>query len=283
MPQSSGIVANPAFIDVVLEQPKEEKQIEISYSNNSNQTITLEFFALDFRQKDEFGTIGFLGEESKSFSYSLSSFLQFETNALVLEPHEKQILKVLVQNREDLSPGGHYSAIIARQKTEIVQGSDAQVAPALSSLVLLRKEGGERFNLSLKELDWPGRSVVFSHPKKVVLTFQNEGNVHLVPYGRLEIRDFTGRLVYKGVVNTSSLRVFPETRRVITVDVKKVDWSLPMAIETVSVTGRDSLEKTNFLSQQSYLYVHPGMLLLLFAAVVVLFSLFRRKKWKKKS
>ncbi len=277
MSESSGIVVDPAFIDVSLEQPQQEKQIQISYTNNSKQTITLEFFALDFRQKDEFGTIGFLGEESRSFSYSLSSFLQFGTNAMVLQPKEKQTLQVLVKNRPDLSPGGHYAAVIARQRNESQQATDTtQVSVALSSLIFLRKQGGEQFNLSLKKLDWPKGFIVFSHPKELVLTFQNEGNIHVVPYGRLEVRDFIGRLAYKGTVNTSSLRVFPETRRLIKVEVEPVQRSLPLAIEKISVTGSDSLGKTKFMTEQSYLFIDPVTVILLFT-LAFLFFRWRRK------
>ncbi len=278
MSGNSGIVVDPAFVEVTLQQPQQEKQIIISYTNNTNSSLRLEFFALDFRQKDELGTLSFLGAESKSFSYSLSSFLQFETNTMTLAPKEKQNLRIYVTNRPDLSPGGHYAAVVAKEiDNGQVQNGQTQVSPAISALIFLRKEGGERFNLSLNNMNWPESWLVFSHPKDIVLTFQNEGNIHLVPYGRVEIRDWSGRLTYKGVINTSSLRVFPETRRQIKVDMQQQAWNLPVTIEQISVSGSDSLNKTKFLSQQSYLFIDP--LLLIFFAIIILWLAIR---WKRK-
>lgn len=278
--QKGALELSPAFLDVVLKTPNEEKKITLDFANQSDKPISLEIFPIDFKQKDEFGTLSFLGQEAGSFSYSLSSFLSFESNRLDLDAHEKKKFSLSVKNRQDLSPGGHYAAVIARLVTPVKSKEGHEIiAPSISSLILLRKEGGERFNLSLTNVDWPTRSVEFTYPNALNLMFQNEGNVHVIPYGTAEVRDPFNRVLYKGYVNTSSLRILPESRRRIVVDLVQVQSGLPLSLNTMRIHGEDSLGKTAYNSTTSFIYLNPYFLfILLLGCGYFLQRRLRRKK-----
>jgi hypothetical protein len=271
--------AEPAFTEVVLNQPDEEKSVAIEYKNDSTSPVSLELFPLDFKQQDETGVISFLGKDAGSFSYSLSSFLTFPVTTLELQPQEKKTVQIAVKNRPDLSPGGHYAAIIARQRNDQRSQSDTAISPSLSTLILLRKTGGERFNLSLKSVNWPDNFIVFAYPSSIHLFFQNEGNVHVVPYGRVEIVDMFGRVIYKGVINTSSARIFPSSRRYINTDLRHITSSLPLSINTISMKGNDSLHKTTFSYSESFIYIN---LFFVVGVIVVMYIAFRIIKTRKK-
>ncbi len=274
----SGIIVSPGLLEVVLDKPQEEKKIEIFYTNNTNAPITLEIFPIDFKQQDIRGGISFLGKDSGNFSYSLSSFLSFQTNFLKLDPQEKKSIQLTVKNRDDLSPGGHYAAVIARMLiSENEDTSAMRVAPSLSSMILLRKTGGERFNLTLRSVDYNGGAIAFSYTSHMSILFNNQGNVHLVPYGRVEVRDMFGRLVRQGTVNTGSLPVFPESQRSIDIDVQKITTSLPISINSLTIKGQDSLKKTTYSYADTFIYIHPLFLLILVAAIS-LFIYRRRRK-----
>jgi hypothetical protein len=252
-----GLEVVPARLEVVLGKAGEEKKVELTYINHTDQRLNLEIFPIDFKQGYE-GAMTFLNQQAGSYSYSLASFLSLESDRLDLEPGKQRVFSVKVKNRQDLSPGGHYAAVVAKLSQAQGEGEKmAQIAPSMAALIFLRKTGGERFNLSLKSVDWPQRLVVFSYPRHLNLLFQNEGNVHLFPYGRFEIRDFAGRLLYKAVVNTSSLAVFPESRRRIKVYPKIVQKSLPVSLNKISVKGEDSLKKTNYVYQETFIYLNP--------------------------
>jgi hypothetical protein len=171
--------------------------------------------------------------------------------------------------------------IIAREKLSKKPTSKTTILPAVSSLILLKKTGGEQYNLSIREVDWPHNLVEFFYPKKIHVTFQNEGNVHLVPYGRIEIRDMFNRLISKAIINPSSLYIFPSSRRRISLETEPISISLPLSFNTLTIRGQDSLKKTNFAYQETYLYVNPfaGILLILLPIILRLVS---RKIKKKK-
>ena len=279
---TGGINVNPAFIDVEVEDPLERKVFQITYKNNGTDIIELEIFPVDFTQTDERGTIGFLGREAGSYQYSLSSFLSFETNSVILDPGETKSINTTVSNRKDLSPGGHYSAIVGRivPNESTTSATTTKIAPAVSSLVYLVKKGGESYNLSLKDVDWPKYPVVFNIPSTLVLTFQNEGNVHLTPFGTILVKDMLGREVFKGSLNNSSFKVMPSSRRIIPGYLNKLETIIPISFMTMEIQGTDFGKNTNFVFRESFIYINPLTLLILVVIVPVLFIL--RKKRKKK-
>lgn len=275
--QLGALEVAPAIVEVLLDKAK-SKEVVLTYTNHSKQALSVDIFPIDFRQKDGVGALSFVGQESGSYSYSLSSYLSFDSRTLELSAGEAKDITVRVNDRADLSPGGHYAAVIARVVGRDGDTEETKVAPSISSLILLRKVGGERFNLSLRDSSYPSNNIVFSNPSRIQLTFRNEGNVHLVPYGRVEVKDMFGRLLFKGVINSSSFRVFPSAIRLIPVDLHQLDaWYLPISINTLSIKGEDSLKKTTFSYRESYLYVNPWTLgIAIFLAVVFFVKKYKR-------
>ena len=209
---AESLTVNPAYREVEVKAPSKDQYIELSYTNSGKKPITLELYPIDFHQKSPSGEISFAGINQDEYSYSLASFLSFESNTLVVEPGQTAAYKVKILNRPDLSPGGHYAAIVAKLVQEPGEKRTA-VAPAVSSLVYLRKVGGERFHLTLSDITWSMSPVHIKIPENITLQLQNEGNVHVIPYGTVEITDLFGRVVYRGVINESSLIVLPQSRR----------------------------------------------------------------------
>lgn len=280
--QSKNVLeVNPAYLDVTLGKNVARKTIEITYINKSDHPVALELFPIDFNQSDDSGAYGFLGQNAGSYSYSLSSFLSFESNRIDLDPGQKHVFTVVIQNRPDLSPGGHYAAVVAREIQDKHPSSAAAVAPAVSTMIFLSKEGGERYNLSLKDMDWPQLPIALFYPSQIQLTFQNDGNVHVTPYGTITVKDILGRVVDRGIINESSLRVLPESQRIIAVAMHSLVIPLPISFNTITVRGHDSMNKTTFFSTDTYFYVNPfffGGLVLLFVGVTFLIRYRGRQK-----
>ncbi|MFA6005577.1 MAG: hypothetical protein WC775_03795 [Patescibacteria group bacterium] len=276
-----GLELFPAFSEVVLDKPEQVKEIDITLTNHYPFPISVKVFPIDFKQAGNHGQIDFIGQNSKSYSYSLASFLTFENTLYTIEPRQSQTVRVSAKNRDDLSPGGHYAAVVMQIENGVENTEGTKVTHALSSLILLRKVGGELFNLSLVNISWPHSAVHFSIPKAIELLFQNEGNVHMIPYGRVEIRDMFNRLVSKGVINVASERVFPETQRYIRVLMEKQSFALPISINSIHVRGDDSLQKTKYVYSAPFLYINPWMLsLVLFSAFVFILTVYMLRKKK---
>ena len=279
----NGLTVSPAYVDVNILDTQLSKDLEFVYTNHSQTTVTLQMLPIDFKQTDPLGTIGFVQAGVGSYSYSLASFLSFSTDSIIIPPGEHQTVAVKVTNRPDLSPGGHYAAVVAKLVPSTTDtsaiGGETTVAPSISSLIFLRKTGGERYNLSLKEVSGFA-SWNFGYPDALRLEFQNEGNVHLVPYGTAEIRDMFGRLLYKGVLNNSSSIILPESRRIIYTNLDKITWSWPLSVNTLTIRGKDSLDKTVYIYNDSGFYIDPWAIGVIVLFVVILIGYLVKKKRK---
>lgn len=282
MANQQNITVDPAYLDVTLNQLGQTEQVQISYKNNTEKPISLQIFAVDLKHQDN-GFINLGQQDAGSFSYSLASFLSLESNRIDLEPGEQHNFTISITNREDISPGGHYAAVVARlQNSEKTADQQTQIAPSVSSMILLRKSGGERYNLSVKDIDWPRYSISFTYPRQITMQLQNEGNVHVIPYGEITVRDIFGRQIKKGNINDSSTYIFPETRRYYKVLMHDDRTSYPLSVNVLQVNGHDSLNKITYIWRETYIFVHPLILVGLVVVCIALIMSWRRKKTKKR-
>ena len=260
---AKNIVIEPAYQTVDLNKG-ETVEAEITLKNNTDKAITFNLFTLNFSQ-NESGVIEFIGKDTTNYSYALASYISLPQDSITVEAQSTDTVTVTISDRQDLSPGGHYAAVVAQAEgTENVK-SATQFTPALASLLLLRKTGGEIFNLSLKDVSWPDRFMHLFYPKNVALTFQNEGNIHIIPRGRIEVYDTFGRLTHKGVLNTASKYIFPSSRRTIEVPISRVASILPVSIDHIIIKGNDSLNKVSYSYRETYLYINP-----IFAGIAIM-------------
>lgn len=270
---------DPAFQEVVLLENQSKAQAVISYKNDSNTVREVELFAYDFTQNDVLGGVAFV-LDNQSYPHSLASFLQLNKNRLVLAPGETQHITITVDNRSSLSPGGHYAAVIARDVGDPTDKAKQPVVPALSSLILVRKVGGERFHLSLAGVDWQPKMVVSRLPTEVELTLQNDGNVHDIPRGTMTVTGLGNRTLLQGTVNEESLYVLPGTLRKITVRLHTTQLSLPIDFVTITLQGSGQYSNITYAWQESALLVswYVPLILVALCGVVAVFLYLRQRK-----
>ena len=273
------IKLTPAYLDVKLDKLGEVKKLQLFLTNNTTHQVTLQVFPIDFKQKEPEGVTTFIGQAGENYSYSLASFLSFQSDTVVLESGEKKAFDFQVENRKDVSPGGHYAAVVAKLVTENSPNGSTVLAPAVSSLIYLRKTGGEKYSMLLEDFDWPDHSIALSYSKFVDLTFQNEGNVHLIPYGLVQVKDQFGRLLYKGIINNSSARILPEARRTIEVPMVSVEKSWPISVNTFTISGHDSLGKVTYNVRKHFIYINP-LVIILSVAMLYFFITWLKKRPK---
>ncbi len=249
--------------------------------NQTTSTQRVSFSALDVHGEDEQGNVQFAsgvgGKDSQAVSY-----VSLATDSAVLAPGEKYSLTVTVKNSQELSPGGHYSALVARFFDQNETATSPRVQPAVSTLLLTRKIGGERYHISLTSIAGSERWIHYALPKHFELTFTNDGNIHLVPHGTISVVDMFGRQVEKGIINEASTIILPQNRRTLQQELYTVSRSLPLMLYTVNVSGATTPGDVPFSRQFSFIYVSSiGLVVLaLFVILIVLviWKLRRRRR-----
>jgi hypothetical protein len=274
---SAETTISPTWLELELGPDSTSTTSAVSIANTSQNTLTVTLSAFEIRQEDEFGSVSFVTQPQVQ-SNSFNTFFSFNPSTFELQPNQKKSVSVSVRNSPDLKPGGHYASLLAKLTTD-ESLPQPRISPALSTLVLLRKTGGERYQLSLTNLEELPQGFFWQLPSEVALTFQNDGNVHDRPYGRIEIFDGFGRLVRQSPINIGSAFVLPQNRRQISHQLRSVEPSLPVGIFRLHIAGRAERGLSTLAQETVFFYLDWRLLLVIAVSMAgSLFWLLKRRR-----
>ncbi|MFA5828847.1 MAG: hypothetical protein WC841_05840 [Candidatus Shapirobacteria bacterium] len=210
----TGISIAPPFTELVFDKLDKEKNFILTITNHGHKSEVFRLSVVDLGGLEESAGVPFLGTKNSELEkkYSLSSWIILGKDALVVDPQKKVDIKITIQNKESLSPGGHYGAVIVKLDNSDKSGTDVvEVNQNFASLIFVKKIGGEIYDLKLNQTTI--QNSYLKIPDTIELRFQNSGNIHVVPRGTLELKDPSGRLIAKGVINKASSIILPESFR----------------------------------------------------------------------
>lgn len=235
-----GVSVTPVFQEITVSEEDARADFSITLRNETDAPAVLRPSVVDFGSLDESGGVAFLGQAADlKRKYALASWMRPEKDVVFLGSGETEELHIVIENRDSLSPGGHYGAVLFRIGNEndgLLEENTVAVQEFLSVLVFAKKKGGEIYNLALKDILLPKNPFLLPH--QTVLRFQNDGNIHLVPRGRVTLTDPLGREVKKGVLNQESGLLFPETLRNYTVSLESLASAFLPGKYTLTVSYR---------------------------------------------
>jgi hypothetical protein len=201
--------------------------------------------------------------------YGLAKWLQLPQKSITLQPKQTQTIQDQILNLPDLSPGGHYGALMlqANNPGSSDVSNKVSVRPIASSLLFITKLGGDTHKLSLSGVIFS--RTLFSLPKSVDLRFHNDGNSHVVPRGNVYLRTAGGKLISQGTVNEDSNLVLPETYRQLNVRLHETGGLVPSGKYSLQVDFRfDGIDI--FRSYRQDFYVLQPWTILLVVMILVL-------------
>ena len=232
---------SPLFHEVTLEASDAEKKVEVEISNRTDRDAEFVLSAVDFGTLDESGGVAFLGGGGDfERRYGLASWMRLPTERMILPAGGTEVIPIVIENKESLSPGGHYAAVAFQMEGAFGDTSDVSrvsVRSSFASLFFVKKSGGEVMKLEYRGISHLDRDML-GVPEKLFLRFQNAGNTHLVPRGIVTVRDMWGRIVRHGTVNEDSGRILPESFRIYTVPLKNMAPAFLPGAYVISVEYR---------------------------------------------
>lgn len=249
---------SPLFIDISLGEGEKMKDFHLDVSNTTREPVVLRLSLVDFGSLNESGGIAFLGKDGGGDNrYALASWIVPERDVVTLLPDMTETLKFTVENRESLSPGGHYGAVLFSVEREGRSNQDTlsqvSVNPTFSALVFAKKEGGVQYKLDVKQWNFDQYSWRSGLPERMALRFQNSGNVDVTPRGRVIMTDPLGRLVAKGILNEDSARILPESFRMYRARLTSLFPCIIPGFYSVTTEYRfDGQERAEMLPEQRF-------------------------------
>lgn len=202
-------VISPTKVELEM-KPGETASRDILIANRTGTTLTIAFSLEDFEgSKDPSQATVFMGDEDSA--WGARHWLEPEIASIVLKHGETVTFRTKVSVPTNAEPGGHYAVLFASStyESQNEQGSAINITSQIGALFLIRVAGAvhEEGTLDIPEL--PAFSE--SGPIDIGLVFNNLGNVHLKPLGRVLITNFLGQTVAE--IPVPEWIVLPESSR----------------------------------------------------------------------
>jgi hypothetical protein len=270
-----GISLSPAIANLAVDQNLATTSFQINVSNNLNQPVTLKVSSLDFKSLNETGGVAFISGSGK---YGLADWLKLPDQPIKLKPKASQVVTVTVDNRTDLSPGGHYAAVLFSNSSDGTGGSNkVAVNQAVSTLVFLKKSGGEIYSLELQK---PTFGATWLHlPKNLDLLIANTGNTQTAPRGTVVIYGPTGQEVRRAIINSDSALVLPGSTRLFKTPLFKVDHEILPGYYKAVITYRPADTNIATTLEYHFFYLNPLAIFVLLALIAAVLYLRNYRSW----
>jgi len=224
LPKEGDIVLGPGKIEI-LADPGEEFTRELLITNRTGADRLIRIEVEDFRgTKDPQRTVEFVGPDEEN-PFSLRNYVHPDIKEIILSHGQRLRLPVKIIIPENAEPGGLYGAVMISSTEPTKPGSAVEkekakgkikVITRLATLIFVRVKGEVKEEGRLTEFKVDKRFYE-KGPISFALLYENTGNVHLDPYGVIEIKNIFGKKV--GEIQLDPWFAMPDSVRL-----KKVKW-----------------------------------------------------------
>ncbi len=269
---TNGLRVSPVRSDLTI-NPGETGKVTIFVQNVTSSPATLRAIVNDFiANTNETGQPDLILDENQyAESHSIKRFIVPIPN-VTLQPNEQKQVVVSINVPKNASAGGYYGAV--RFAPASAAGtSNVTLSASVGSLILVRVPGDIKEQLSVASFDVRqdnSTRLFFTDPKKLVAVarFQNQGNVQVEPFGKITLKDRSGKILNTTEINNVLPRgsVLPDSIRRFDVPLDKVGKFGKYKLEAsfgYGTTGQLITASTSFYVIPLPLLIIVGSLLLL--------------------
>lgn len=192
-------VLEPAKIDVSLKPgASTTKTLSVVNRTDKEQTFTIEIE--DFTgSKDPNQAVVLLGTDRGP--YSLKDFIKPEVKSFKLKSKQRAVIGVDISIPVDAEPGGRYASVLVSTASSTgpntSEDNKARTISRIGALYFVGVEGPvtEQGKLTDFRLVGPSKPFYEKGPFNFETLFENTGNIHLAPSGKVEIKNLIGQKV----------------------------------------------------------------------------------------
>lgn len=290
LPVTGNIVVGPGKTELFL-APGQSYTQEIAVTNQTGEERRIDISVEDFKaSEDPSAAVDFLGDSRGP--YSLKDYVKPEISQIILHQGQRLRVPVTISIPFDAEPGELDGAVMMAASAtgstpgQVSQGyaaNSVKIITRVGVLFFVRVKGDALESAALQGFKTEKDSYE-KGPVNFQITSQNTGNVHLSPYGMIEVKDMFGKTVDKRAV--PPWFVLPKSSRT-----RVIAWNADFLFGKYTATitmNRGYVNKTDVVDTMSYsFWVIPWKLVLagliaLILVVLLLIWLAGHIEWKGK-
>ena len=221
------IIMGPGKTEVLMEAGNKYSK-EMIITNRTGHTKIFNISVEDFRgsRDPQDQSVQFLGTEKGP--YSLRDYIIPETADFTLKHGQRMRMQIEIDVPKDAEPGGLYGAVMVSASNIPEEGEiqkDAakgqlMIVTRLASLFFVRVKGDVLENSVLKDFK-ADKPFYEAGPVSLFLSCENNGSVHVSPYGLIEVKNIFGKKIDE--IEIDPWYVMPDSLRT-----REIKWSKNM-------------------------------------------------------
>lgn len=266
---NQGLTLHPSNFDVSLSLGTPYTGI-VYVDNHSDVNVPVTVLVRNFTAQGEEGGVDIT---TKDTTYSLAKWVNISPTTATIPAKGTQKFTFTITAPVGAEPGGHFGSLVFKTvPSSNLQGSGAVVSQELASLILARTPGEAKEDAVVESLTTDKQFYEFG-PVNFTLRVKNNGNVHIQPFGAIQVTDMFGRKFDVPLVPTN---VLPDA-------IRRIPATLQHRILIGKYTARVIAgygTRNQQLVASAEFYAFPIRYgVLVFLILVVLFLL-RKRLWK---
>lgn len=292
IPGGDGIVGDfvvgPGKVDITLE-PGESMVVEMLVTNRTGERRRFNLTTEDMTGSRDLNTpILLLGSDRGP--YSLKDYLSVPAVQFELEQNERARVPVTISIPPDAEPGGLYGSVLVNTTAiEAVSGESENTVPQsaivarIGTLFFVTVPGEVEQNGKLKKFGTREDQRFYgSGPISFGILHENNGSIHIAPYGEVRITNMLGEEV--GFVTLEPWFVLPGAERL-----REVTWTRELLLGRYTATAQINRSYDDIIDEASVsFWVLPWKIVLgvfgtLFVIIFLIRAFFRTFEFKRKS
>lgn len=191
-------VLEPAKVEVALD-PGTQVTKQLTVQNRTGEKRSFAVEIEDIRGSDDTSTAVILMGDADG-PYPLRKYILPEVSSFELEQGEKITLTITIDIPAGTPPGGRFGTVLLSSTPSTdglseTEKSGAKIITRLGSLFFVRVNGDVVEDGALKDFRIDGGKLLYTTgtPESFEILFENNGNVHLNPYGSITVRNLAGK------------------------------------------------------------------------------------------
>ena len=191
IPIKNDIVLGPAKVELRIDEGHDHTTyLDVLNRTGSPSVISLD--VEDFLSDNETGGAVLNKSINAPSISSLSPYVTVPKDIFVLEHGQQAHIPIEITIPRDLSPRGLYGAVLVSAVPQNNVGGATKVVTRLGSLFFVKVNGKIKEAGEFKQ--------IYRENNKIVLTFENSGDIYLNPYGAINVYEYYSRKLIKKIV-----------------------------------------------------------------------------------
>lgn len=270
---SSGFRISPVIVEETIDAGS-SKESEISIYNPTQSAVTAKIVANDFESSvDENGQPRIIFDTDATAPANSFKGLVGDLGDVEIPANSYATVPVLITVPQNSSPGGYYGVIRIESLSDSGSGSNVSLNASVGTIFLVTVPGELNESLEITEFTAAkdgsnGRFFIGGGDKlQVVTRLTNNGNIHVKPFGRIQVTDSKGNIVEQFEFNDREPKanVLPDSTRKFVNDLEYSDFFGKYTITANLGYGNDG----NLLTSTNTFWVVPLWLVIVAVAVAI--------------